>query len=100
MASISITVTGRDGFEITRAYATDDDNVPMIVAAYVNDPAIASARDSSGAELPRDGGWAVSTWITESIGRAIEKAESYQRALAAAAAAASVPQIIIEEVEE
>lgn len=98
MASITITVTGTSGFEITRSFVTDDANVPAIVEAYIADIAIASARDADGNELPRDADWAVAQWMREAIGSAAAKAESRRRMLAAEAAAAAVPAIVVSEV--
>ncbi len=95
MASITIAVSGIDGFQVSRTFMTDDANVPAIVAAYIADPGIPSARDETGAERPRDPAWAVSVWMAEAIQRAAEKAEQHQRSVAAAAAASAVPPIVV-----
>lgn len=98
MASITITVDGTNGLAVTRVFATDDANVPAIVAAYIADPSIPSDRDpATGAELPRDPTWAVSVWMRDAIARAVEKAMGHLRTEAAAAAAAAVPVIVVTE---
>lgn len=97
MASIRITVTGPGGvIAAERNFTTADENVPALVGAYIADIAIPTPIGGDGQPVARDSEWALAHWMTESIMRAVEKAEQFQRAQAAAAAAAAVPAIIVE----
>jgi hypothetical protein len=95
MATITISISGTDGFATTKSYATDDASIAPLLAAFITDPSITSSRAADGSELPRDAAWAVDAWISRVIQAAVDKALLYQQSQAAAAAIAAVPPIVM-----